>query len=123
MPREKCRHCFRIARPWQGTGDDDPVVAQEHPGEAVAVTLGQQCFTLSPRFPASPVFILSCLVPALPAWELVRNIRGIAGVWGLAQSGDGMMRLPGSTPNSEPILIKSCSEFKRARRTARKKES
>ena len=54
--REKCRHPFRIARPWQGTGDDDPVVAREHPGEAVAVTLRQQ--SLHP-FPPAPG--LSCV--------------------------------------------------------------
>ena len=65
--RKKCRHPLRIARAGQGAGDDDPVVAGEHPGEALAVALGQQ--PLQPSLPlrASDAFILSCLVPAWPA--------------------------------------------------------
>src|SRR5262249_27504156 len=69
--RKKCRHPFRIARPGQGPGDDDPVVAGEHPSETLAVTLGQQ-----PPHPSLPLHtpdasILSCLVPA---WR-VRNYK------------------------------------------------
>ena len=65
--RKKCRHPLRIARAGQGAGDDDPGVAGEHPGEALAVALGQQ--PLQPSLPlrASDAFILSCLVPAWPA--------------------------------------------------------
>src|ERR1700756_3777825 len=40
--REKCCHPGRVARSRQGAGDDDPVVAGEHPGEALVVTFGQQ---------------------------------------------------------------------------------
>jgi hypothetical protein len=40
--RQKCRHPLCVTRPGQRTGDDDPVIAGEHPGEALAVTLGQQ---------------------------------------------------------------------------------
>jgi hypothetical protein len=32
--RKKSRHCLRIAGARQRAGDDDPVVAGEHPGEA-----------------------------------------------------------------------------------------
>src|SRR6266478_4795540 len=39
--RKKPRHSLRIAGPGQRAGDDDPVVAGEHPGEALAVTLRQ----------------------------------------------------------------------------------
>src|SRR6266567_2795689 len=39
--RQKPRHSLRIAGPGQRAGDDDPVVAGEHPGEALAVTLRQ----------------------------------------------------------------------------------
>ena len=68
LPRKKkTRHSLRVAGPGQRAGDDDPVVAGEHPGEALAVTLRQQSLHPSPRLPASPAFILSCLVPALPA--------------------------------------------------------
>jgi len=65
--REKCRHPRRITRLRQGAGHDDPVVAGEHPGEALAVTLGQQPPQPSLPLHASDAFILSCLVPAWPA--------------------------------------------------------
>jgi amidase len=47
--------------------DDDPVVAGEHPGEALAVTLRQQLPQPPFPLPASPAPILSSLVPAWPA--------------------------------------------------------
>src|SRR5215467_1655830 len=64
--REKGRHPRRIARPRQGAGDDDPVVAGEHTSEALAVTLGQQ--PPQPTLPlhAFDALILPCLVPAWP---------------------------------------------------------
>src|ERR1700730_13369376 len=40
--RKKSRHSLRIAGARQPAGDDDPVVAGEHPGEAPAVTLCQK---------------------------------------------------------------------------------
>ena len=64
--REKCRHPLCIARPRQGTGDDDPVVAGQHPGEALTVTLGQQPPQRSLPLHPSDAFILSCLVTAWP---------------------------------------------------------
>src|SRR6202007_2614546 len=39
--RKKPHHTLRIAGPGQRAGDDDPVVAGKHPGEALAVTLRQ----------------------------------------------------------------------------------
>jgi hypothetical protein len=65
--REKCRHPRRIARPRQGAGDDDPVPAGQHPGEALAITLRQQPPQRSLPPHASDASILSCLVPAWPA--------------------------------------------------------
>src|SRR5215472_16792307 len=64
--RQKCRHPFCITHPGQRTGDDDPVVAREHPGEALAVTLAQQPPQPPLLLPGSPASILACLVPAWP---------------------------------------------------------
>jgi hypothetical protein len=63
--RKKPRHSLRVARPGQRAGDDDPVVAGEHPGEALAATLRQQPPQSPLPLPASAL-ILSCLVPAWP---------------------------------------------------------
>ena len=65
--RKKPHHPLRIASPGQRAGDDDPVVAGEHPGEALAVTLRQQLPQPPLPLPASPAPILSSLVPAWPA--------------------------------------------------------
>ena len=65
--REKSRHSLRIAGPWQRASDDNPVIAGEHPGEALAVTLRQRLPQPPLLLPASPASILSCLVPASPA--------------------------------------------------------
>src|SRR5205823_14071429 len=65
--REKSRHSLRVAGPRQRASDDDPVVAGEHPGEALAVTLRPRLPQAPLRLPASPASILSCLVPAAPA--------------------------------------------------------
>src|SRR5258707_4714034 len=65
--RKKPRHSLRIAGPGQRAGDDDPVVAGEHPGEALAVTLRQQLPHPPLPLPVSPALILSCLVPPWPA--------------------------------------------------------
>ena len=65
--REKCRHSLRIAGSRQCAGDDDPVVAGKHTGEALAVPFRQQMPQPSLLFPTPPVVILSCLVPAMPA--------------------------------------------------------
>ena len=51
----------------QRAGDDDPVIAGEHPGEALAVTLRQRLPQPPLLLPASPAAILACLVPASPA--------------------------------------------------------
>jgi hypothetical protein len=48
--RKKCRHPLRIARSGQGPGNNDPVVAGEHPGQTLAVTLRQQ-----PPHPSLPL--------------------------------------------------------------------
>jgi len=40
--RQKCGHSLHIAGPGECAGDDDPVVAGEYPGEALAVTVRQQ---------------------------------------------------------------------------------
>jgi hypothetical protein len=53
-------------RPRQRAGDDDPVVAGEHPGEGLAVTLRQRLPQPPLLLPASPASILACLVPASP---------------------------------------------------------
>src|ERR1700731_1291941 len=65
--RKKPHHPLGIAGPGQRAGDDDPVVAGEHPGEALAVTLRQQLPQPSLPLPTSPAPILSSLVPAWPA--------------------------------------------------------
>src|SRR5499427_3820293 len=64
--RQECRHPFCITHSGQRTGDDDPVVAREHPGEALAVTLAQQPPQPPLPMPTSDALILSCLVPAWP---------------------------------------------------------
>ena len=64
--RKKPHHPFRIAGPGQRAGDDDPVVAGEHPGEAPAVTLCQKLPQAPIPLRLSPASILSCLVPASP---------------------------------------------------------
>jgi hypothetical protein len=65
--REECRHSLRIAGPRQCAGYDDPVVAGENTGEALAVPLRQQMPQPPLPFPTPPAAILSCLVPAMPA--------------------------------------------------------
>ena len=65
--RKKSRHSLRVTGSRQRAGDDDPVVAGEHPGEALAVTLRQRLPQPRLLLPASPACILACLVPALPA--------------------------------------------------------
>jgi len=64
--RQECCHPLCITHPGQRTGDDDPVVARQHPGEALPVTLAQQ--PPQPSLPplTSDPSILSCLVPAWP---------------------------------------------------------
>src|SRR5262249_28596330 len=64
--RQKGRHAVRIARPGQGAGDDDPVIAGEHSGEALAVTLRQRPSQPSLPRDTSDASILPCLVPAWP---------------------------------------------------------
>jgi hypothetical protein len=54
----------RVARPGQGAGDDDPVIAGEHSGEALAVTLRQQPPQPSLPRDTSDASILPCFVPA-----------------------------------------------------------
>jgi hypothetical protein len=63
----KSRHSLRIAGARQRAGDDDPVVAGEHPGEAPAVTLCQKLPQAPLPVRVFPASILSCLVPASPA--------------------------------------------------------
>ena len=65
--RKKPHHPLRIAGPGQRAGDDDPVVAGEHPGEAPAVTLCQKLPQAPLPVRVFPTSILSCLVPASPA--------------------------------------------------------
>ena len=65
--RKKPRHSPRIAGPRQRAGDDNPVVAGEYPGEALAVTLRQALPQPPLPLPTSPASTSSCLVPALPA--------------------------------------------------------
>jgi len=65
--REKGRHPLCVTGPWQGAGDDNPVVTGEHPGEALAVTLRQRMPQAPLPLRAYPAAILSCLVPAMPA--------------------------------------------------------
>src|SRR5499427_8607572 len=64
--RQKGRHAVRVARPGQGAGDDDPVIAGERSSEALAVTLGQQPPQPSLPRDTSDASILPCLVPAWP---------------------------------------------------------
>ena len=65
--RKKSRHSLRVTGSRQRAGDDDPVIAGEHPGEALAVTLRQRLPQPPLLLPASPASILACLVPASPA--------------------------------------------------------
>ena len=65
--RKKSRHSLRVTGSRQCAGDDDPVIAGEHSGEALAVTLRQRLTQLPLLLPASPAAILACLVPAAPA--------------------------------------------------------
>jgi hypothetical protein len=65
--RKQSSHSLRVTGSRQRAGDYDPVVAGEHPGEALAVTLRQRLPQSLLLLPASPAFILACLVPALPA--------------------------------------------------------
>ena len=65
--RKKSRHSLRVTGSRQRAGDDDPVIAGEHPGEALAVTLRQRLPQPPLLLPASPASILTCLVPASPA--------------------------------------------------------
>ena len=65
--RKKSRHSLGTAGARQRAGDDDPVVAGEHPGEAPAVTLCQKLPQAPLPLRVSPASILSCLVPASPA--------------------------------------------------------
>ena len=65
--RKKSRHSLRVTGSRQRAGDDDPVVAGEHPGEALAVTLRQRLPQPPLPLPASRAPILSSLVPAWPA--------------------------------------------------------
>ncbi len=53
--RKKSRHRLRLTGSRQRAGDDDPVIAGEHPGEALAVTLRQ-------RLPQPPLLLprVSC---------------------------------------------------------------
>ena len=62
--RKKSRHSLRIAGPRQRAGDDDPVMAGEHTGQALAVTLRQRLPQPRLLLPAFPASILACLVPA-----------------------------------------------------------
>ncbi len=65
--RKKSCHSLRVARPRQCAGHDDPVIAGEHPGEGLTVTLRQQLPQLPLPLLGSPAAILTCLVPASPA--------------------------------------------------------
>jgi hypothetical protein len=65
--RKKSRHSLRVTGSRQRAGDDDPVIAGEHAGEALAVTLRQRLSQPPLPLPASPASILACLVPASPA--------------------------------------------------------
>jgi hypothetical protein len=40
--RKKSRHSLRVTGSRQRAGDNDPVIAGEHPGEALAVTLRER---------------------------------------------------------------------------------
>src|SRR6202043_4162423 len=66
--RKKPHHPFRIAGPGQRAGDDDPVVAGEHPGEALAVTLRQQ-------LPQPPLPLRALLRLYYPVWFRLRRLR------------------------------------------------
>src|SRR6201988_3137481 len=58
--RKKSRHSLRVTGSRQRAGDDDPVIAGEHPGEALAVTLRQWLPQPPLLLPASPASILAC---------------------------------------------------------------
>src|SRR3984893_11076592 len=73
--RKKSRHSLRVTGSRQRAGDDDPVIAGEHPGEALAVTLRQRLPQPPLLLPASPASILACLVPATPAWGRSLTLR------------------------------------------------
>src|ERR1700746_2918002 len=62
--RKKSRHSLRVTGSRQSAGDDDPVVAGEHPGEALAVTLRQRLPQPPLPLPASRAPILYSLCPA-----------------------------------------------------------
>src|ERR1700730_297288 len=66
VPTVRRQPPLAITGPGQRAGDDDPVVAGEGPGEALAVTLRQPPAATSLPLPASPASILACLVPASP---------------------------------------------------------
>src|SRR5580692_1070526 len=65
--RQKCRHSLRIAGPRQRPGDDDPVVAGEHPGEALTVTIRQQ-------LPQPPLPLPALLRLYYPVWFRLRRL-------------------------------------------------
>src|SRR6266403_39942 len=66
--RKKPRHSPRIAGPRQRAGDDNPVVAGEYPGEALAVTLRQAL--------PQPPLPLSRLPPlSYPVWFRLCRLR------------------------------------------------
>ena len=80
--RQKCRHPLCITHPGQRTGDDDPVVAGEHPGEALAVTLRQQ-------LPQPPLPLPALLRLYYPVWFRLRRLRMVSNsACGLARSDD-----------------------------------
>src|SRR5258707_12662512 len=69
LPRRKIsHHSLRVTGSRQRAGDDHPVIAGEHPGEALAVTLRQRLSQPPLLLPASPASILACLVPALSTY-------------------------------------------------------
>ena len=67
--RKKPHHPLGIAGPGQRAGDDDPVVAGEHPGEALAVTLRQ-------RLPQPPLPLSTSPAPNYyPLWFRLGRLR------------------------------------------------
>src|SRR5262249_17264801 len=68
--RQKCRHSLRITGPWQRAGDDDAVVAGEHPGEALTVTIRQQLPQPSLRLPR-------LLRLSYPVWFRLGRLRAV----------------------------------------------
>src|ERR1700680_2677620 len=73
--RKKSRHSLRVTGSRQRAGDDDPVIAGEHPGEALTVNLRQRLPQPPLLLPASAASILACLVPATPAWGRSLTLR------------------------------------------------